>query len=64
MRSALDRFKLWYEKLPSDEAAEAAARRYRQRKRAKEKEDHQKFIRQFTLPIMKAVVAQLRRVKR
>lgn len=64
MRSSLDRFKLYFEKLPSDDEVERRVREYRRKKRAKEKEQHRKIMAALTIPIMKQVVAQLRRVKR
>lgn len=66
MRSALDRFRLWFEYLPSDEPI---LEMVRQRRRKKTLEDKQKArdLTHFalTLPaIRRKVVAQLRRVKR
>ena len=62
----LDKFKLYYEYLPSDEAVFALVREYRRKQRAKDRADAKAFqtwIAGSPRVLMK-VVAHLRRVKR
>ena len=65
-RSALDRFRLFYEYLPSDDQVFETVRRYRAEQRKKQKQEVEK-IRDWLLSspaVWRKVVANLRRVKR
>lgn len=65
-RSALDRFKLYYEYLPSDEAVFELVRQFRAKKRKKDKADLRAFQHWMASSpkVLEKVVAHLRRVKR
>ena len=61
----LDKFKLYYEYLPSDEAVFALVREARRKKRAKDKADMKAFQHWIagSPKVLAKVVAHLRRVK-
>ena len=66
MKTTLDKFKLRYEYLPSDEQVFEGIRRYRARQRKKQKAEAAKIVDWLASSpaFWKKFVAQLRRVKR